>query len=245
MWEQILPGLRIKIFMTVLLGVVYPLAMTGISQVLFPKQANGSLITAGDKVIGSEIIGQSFSKPEYFHPRPSAAGGGYDATASSGSNLGPTSAKLIHGTTKMDDKKNEVVDYDGINLRIVHYCVENDIPYESSTPLDRFKGADGSLDDVKLIKAFNDDKAPLIFTPKAPIAADAVTASSSGLDPHISPANAQAQASRVAKARGISVDQADQIVAKLTEGPDLGLLGEPRVNVLKLNLAMDQQFPRK
>ncbi len=245
MWKEILPGLRIKIFMTVLLGVVYPLAMTGISQLIFPKQANGSLITVGGKVIGSEIIGQNFTKPEYFHPRPSAAGSGYDATASSGSNLGPTSAKLIHGTTKMDDKKNEVVDYDGINLRIVHYCVENEIPYESSMPLERFKGADGSLDDVKLIKAFNDDKAPLIFTPKAPIAADAVTASSSGLDPHISPANAQAQASRVAKARGISVDQANQIVAKFTEGPDLGLLGEPRVNVLKLNLAMDQQFPRK
>jgi K+-transporting ATPase ATPase C chain len=196
-------------------------------------------------VIGSEIIGQSFSKPEYFHPRPSAAGSGYDATASSGSNLGPTSAKFIHGTTKMDDKKNEVVDYDGINLRIVHYCVENDIPYESSVPLERFKGAEGSLDDVKLIKAFNDDKAPLIFTPKALIPADAVTASGSGLDPHISPANAQAQAARVAKARGISADQANQIVAKFTEGPDLGLLGEPRVNVLKLNRAMDQQFPRR
>ena len=245
MWKQILPGLRIKLFMTVVLGVVYPLAMTGISQLIFPKQANGSLITVGGKVIGSEIIGQSFTKPEYFHPRPSAAGSGYDASASSGSNLGPTSAKLIHGTTKMDDKKNEVVDYDGINLRMVHYCVDNDIPYESSMPLERFKGADGNLDDVKLIKAFNDDKAPLIFTPKVPIAADAVTASSSGLDPHISPANAQAQASRVAQARGISVDQANQMVARFTEGPDLGLLGEPRVNVLKLNLALDQQFPRK
>jgi len=245
MWKEILPGIRIKLFMTVLLGVVYPLAMTGISQAIFPKQANGSLITAGGKVIGSEIIGQNFSKPEYFHPRPSAAGSGYDASASSGSNLGPTSAKLIHGATKMDDKKNEVVDYDGISLRMVHYCVDNDIPYESSVPLDRFKGADGNLDDVKLIKAFNDDKTPLIFTPKVPVAADAVTASSSGLDPHISPANAQAQASRVAQARGISVDQANQIVARFTEGPDMGLLGEPRVNVLKLNLAMDQQFPRK
>jgi len=245
MWKEILPGIRIKLFMTVVLGVVYPLAMTGISQLIFPKQANGSLITVDGKVIGSEIIGQNFTKPEYFHPRPSAAGGGYDASASGGSNLGPTSAKLIRGTTKMDDKKNGIVDYDGISLRIVHYCVDNDIPYESSTPLERFNGADGNLDDVKLIKAFNDDKAPLIFTPKTPIPADAVTASSSGLDPHISPANAQAQAARVAKARGIAVDQANQIVARFTEGADLGLLGEPRVNVLKLNLAMDQQFPRK
>jgi K+-transporting ATPase ATPase C chain len=245
MWEQILPGLRIKIFMTIVLGVGYPLAMTGISQVIFPKQSNGSLITAGDKVIGSELIGQSFSKPEYFHPRPSSAGGGYDAGASSGSNLGPTSAKLVHGTTKMDDKKNEVVDFDGINLRILHYCLDNDLPYESSVPLDQFKDAKGDLDDVKLIKAFNDDKTPLMFKPKAPIPADAVTASASGLDPHISPDSARVQAARVAKARGIQVDQANQLVAQFTEGPDLGLLGEPRVNVLKLNLAMDQQFPAK
>jgi K+-transporting ATPase ATPase C chain len=245
MWEQILPGLRIKLFMTVVLGVVYPLAMTGISQVIFPKQANGSLIKAGDKVIGSEIIGQTFSKPEYFHPRPSSAGGGYDATASSGSNLGPTSGKLIHGTTKMDDKKNEVVDFDGVSLRVVHYCLDNDIPFESSVPLDQFKDAKGELDEVKLIKAFSDDKAPLVFTPKAPIPADAVTASGSGLDPHISPDSAHAQVARVAKARGIQADQANQLVAQFTEGPDLGLLGEPRVNVLKLNLALDQQFPAK
>jgi K+-transporting ATPase ATPase C chain len=245
MWNQLLPGLRITLFLTLLFGVAYPLAMTGISQILFPSKANGSLIRSGDKVIGSELIGQNFSKPEYFHPRPSSAGNGYDPTASGGSNLGPTSAKLVHGTTKLDDKKNEVVDFDGISLRLVHYCVENDIPYESSIPLDRFKDASGSLDDVKLIKAFNDEKAPLVFKPKAAIPADAVTGSASGLDPHISPAFAQAQAARVAKARGISVDQANQMVARFTEGPDLGLLGEPRVNVLKLNLAMDQQFPRK
>jgi K+-transporting ATPase ATPase C chain len=223
--------------------------MTGISQVIFPKQANGSLITSrdsvGNKVIGSELIGQSFSKPEYFHPRPSSAGGGYDATASAGSNLGPTSAKLIHGTTKMDDKKNEVVDFDGINLRIVHYSVDNEIPYESSVSLDRFKDSKGDLDDVKLIKAFNDDKAPLVFTPKAPIPADAVTASASGLDPHISPDSAQLQVTRVAKARGVSQDQITQLLGQFTEGPDFGLLGEPRVNVLLLNLALDQRFAVK
>src|SRR5579863_9239967 len=172
MWEQILPGLRINVFATILFGVVYPLAITGVCQVLFPHQANGSLITAGDKVIGSEIIGQSFSKPEYFHPRPSSAGSGYDATASSGSNLGPTSAKLVRGTTKMDDKKSEVVDFDGISLRLVHYAVENDIPYTSSAPLDQFKTASGDLDDVKLIKAFNDDKTPLTFTTNMPVPAD-------------------------------------------------------------------------
>jgi len=231
--------------MTVALGIVYPLAMTGVCQVLFPHQANGSLITEGGNVIGSELIAQNFSKPEYFHPRPSAAGSGYDATSSGGSNLGPTSAKLIHGTTKMDDKKNEVVDFDGINLRIVHYCLDNDIPYESSVPLDRFNATNGDLDDVMLIKAFNDNKAPLVFTPKAPIPADAVTASASGLDPHISPAFAEAQAERVAKSRGRSIDQVNQLIAKFTEPPDLGLLGEQRVNVLKLNLALDRELAHK
>jgi len=245
MWEQILPGLRIKVFMTVLLGVVYPLAMTGVSQVLFPRQSNGSLVKAGDKTIGSELIGQNFSKPEYFHPRPSSAGGGYDATASSGSNLGPTSAKLLRGTTKMDDKKNEVVDFDGISLRVVHYSLENGIPYESSAPLEQFKDAKGDLDDVKLIKAFNDEKAPLLFTPKAPIPADAVTGSSSGLDPHISPANAEIQAARVAKSRNIPAAQARELIARSTDQAALQIFGEPRVNVLKLNLALDHEYPVK
>jgi K+-transporting ATPase ATPase C chain len=193
MWEQILPGLRIKIFMTVVLGVVYPLAMTGISQVIFPKQANGSLIKAGDKVIGSEIIGQGFIKPEYFHSRPSNAGmNGYDGTASAGYNQGPTNQKLI----------------------------------------DRVKAA------VEQFRKDNPDY-------QGPIPADLVTASASGLDPHISPDSARAQVARVANARGIQVDQAKQLVARFIEGPDLGLLGEPRVNVLKLNLALDQQFPAK
>ena len=245
MWDQILPGLRIKLFLTVLLGIAYPLAMTGLSQLLFPHKANGSLITKDGRVIGSEIIGQNFTKPEYFHPRPSSAGNGYDPLSSAGSQLGPTSAKLIRGSIKKDERGNEVVDFDGIGVRLVHYCVENEIPYESSAPLDRFRDRSGNFDDTKLIKAFNDAKAPLVFKPKTAIPADAVTGSASGLDPHISPGNAQAQAVRVAKARGVSLDQVTQLAAQATEQPELGLLGEPRVNVLKLNLALDVQFPKK
>ena len=242
MLKELGPGFRLTLIFTILTGLLYPAVMTGVSELIFPKQANGSLVTVGGKVVGSSLIGQTFAKPEYFHPRPSAAGNGYDATQSGGSNLGPTSAKLLHGTTKMDDKKNEVVDFDGISLRVVHYCVDNDIPYESSVPLDQFKDSHGDLDDVKLIKAFNDDKTPLRFTPKTPIPQDAVTASASGLDPHISPANAETQAGRVAKARGVSADQVKQLIAQLTERADLGFLGEPRVNVLMLNIALDQKF---
>jgi potassium-transporting ATPase KdpC subunit len=190
MWEQILPGLRIKLFMTVVLGIIYPLVMTGLSQAIFPKQANGSLITRNGKVIGSELIGQNFAKPEYFHPRPSAAGSGYDATSSGGSNYGPTNQKLIDRVkASIEQFKKENPDYHG------------------------------------------------------PIPADLVTASASGLDPDISPDSARAQAVRVAKARGMQLDQANRMIDNFTEAPDLGLLGEPRVNVLKLNLALDQQFP--
>lgn len=189
MWQQLLPGLRIKLFMTLLLGVVYPLAMTGISQVLFPHRSNGSLITQGEKVIGSELIGQNFTKPEYFQPRPSAAGNdGYDATASGGSNFGPTNQKLVDRVKASIEKfRKENPDYHG------------------------------------------------------PIPADLVTTSASGLDPHLSPDSAMAQVPRVAKARGVSVEQVNQLVGQLTEGPDLGVLGEPRVNVLRLNIALDQQ----
>src|SRR5258708_25216669 len=139
MLKELGPGLRLTIIFTVLTGLLYPAVMTGVSELIFPRQANGSLVTVGGKIVGSSLIGQSFAKPEYFHPRPSSAGNGYDATASGGSNLGPTSAKLLRGTIKMDDKKNEIVDFDGINLRIVHYCVDNDIPSESSVPLQQFK----------------------------------------------------------------------------------------------------------
>jgi K+-transporting ATPase ATPase C chain len=193
MWQQILPGIRIKLFMTIVLGVLYPLAITGISQVMFPHQANGSLVTVNGKVVGSELIGQNFAKPEYFQPRPSAAGNdGYDPTASSGSNYGPTNQKLVDRVKASIDKfRKDNPDYTG------------------------------------------------------PLPADLVTASASGLDPHLSPDSASAQAARVAKARGVSTDQVSQLIAQQTEGPDLGVLGEPRVNVLKLNLALDEKLPKK
>src|ERR1700704_4765653 len=214
MFKELKPAFMMMLVMTIVTGLIYPAAIPGIAQVVFRDQANGSLIVSNGQGVGSRLIGQSFAKPEYFHPRPSSAGSGYDPTATAGSNLGPTSAKFINGTTKMDDKKNEIVDFDGIKDRIVHYCVDNDIPYDSSRPLDGFKDAQGNLDDVKLIKAFNDDKGPLEFTPKTAIPADAVTASGSGLDPHISPANGQAQAARVAKARGVVREQMQGVLGQ-------------------------------
>jgi potassium-transporting ATPase KdpC subunit len=193
MLSQLWPALRINIFLMILLGVGYPLAVTGISQLVFPHQANGSLITKGDQIVGSELIGQNFTKPEYFQPRPSAAGNdGYDPTASGGYNYGPTNQKLI----------------------------------------DRVKAS---------VAKFHKDNPDY----QGPIPADLLTGSGSGLDPDISPASAQVQEARVAKARGISQDQLNQLVAQYTKSPDLGLLGEPRVNVLKLNLALDQQYPKK
>jgi potassium-transporting ATPase KdpC subunit len=243
MIRELGPGLRLTVALTILTGLLYPAAMTGLSELIFPKQAKGSLVSVNGKVVGSSLIAQGFTKPEYFHPRPSAAGNGYDATASGGTNLGPTSAKLLHGTTKMDDKNTEIVDFDGLDDRIVHYCLDNGIPYDSSSLLDQFKDSQGNLDDVKLIKAFNDDKKPLVFTPKTPIPADAVTASASGLDPHISPTNAELQAARVAKARGVSEEQVKPLIAQYTDRADWGFFGEPRVDVLLLNVALDQRFP--
>jgi potassium-transporting ATPase KdpC subunit len=240
--KELGPGFRLTLAFTILTGLLYPAVMTGVSELVFPRQAQGSLVVVNGKVVGSSLIGQAFTEPQYFHPRPSAAGSGYDATASGGTNLGPTSAKLLHGTIKTDDKGKEVVDFDGIDDRVVHYCVENDIPYESSVPLTAFEDSRGDLDDVKLIKAFNDLKTPLIFTPKLPVPSDAVTASSSGLDPDISPANAEIQAARVAKARGVSPDQVKPLIAQFTDRPDWGFLGEPRVNVLLLNVALDRHF---
>jgi len=192
MWSQLSPGLRINLFLTILLGIVYPLAVTGICQVAFPHQANGSLIPKGDQFVGSDLIGQNFTKPEYFQPRPSAAGDGYDGTASGGSNYGPTNQKLV----------------------------------------DRVKAS------VEKFRKENPDY-------RGPIPADLVTASASGLDPHLSPDSARAQIARVAKTRGVASDRIEQLVAKFVEQPELGVLGEPRVNVLKLNLALDQEIPRR
>jgi K+-transporting ATPase ATPase C chain len=192
MWQQILPGLRIKIFLTIVLGIGYPLLITAICQLVFPYQANGSLIKLNGKIIGSEIIAQGFTKAEYFHPRPSAAGNGYDATASGGSNFGPTNQKLY----------------------------------------DRLKTA------VERFRKDNPDY-------HGPIPADLLTTSESGLDPDLSPASALAQAARVAKARGMTLEEANRLIMQFAKAPDLGFLGEPRVNVLRLNLALDQRFPVK
>jgi potassium-transporting ATPase KdpC subunit len=245
MVKELKKGFLMMAVLTVLTGLLYPALVTVVAQVLFPAQANGSLVTVNGQVVGSRLIGQGFTRPEYFHPRPSSAGAGYDPTASAGSNLGPTSAKLLNGTVKLDDKKNEVVDFDGVKLRLLHYCLENALPYESSIPLDRFRNASGELDDVKLIKAFGDEREPLTVTARVPIPADAVMGSASGLDPDISPRNAELQAARVAQARGTSPEQVQALILEHQSGRGLGVLGEPHVNVLELNLSLDQRFPRK
>lgn len=191
--------------MMVVFGFVFPFVITAIAQVVFPHPANGSLITKDGKVIGSRIIGQSFTKPEYFHPRPSAAGSGYDAANSGGTNLAPTSDKLINGVHKtLPNGKPDPSNFDGINDLAAAYRKENGLPTNARVP------------------------------------ADAVTRSASGLDPDISPANAELQVPRVARARKMTDDQVRRIVADHTRGRTLAFLGEPRVNVLELNIALDQ-----
>jgi len=186
--KDLVTSVLILIVFTIVLGGVYPLAVWGVGQLAFPYQANGSLITnAQGEVLGSELIGQSFTSPGYFHGRPSAAGNGYDAGSSSGSNLGPTSKKLIDRITS----------------------------------------------DAEAIQADN---------PGKPIPADLVTTSASGLDPHISPAAVEFQIPRVAKERKTTEENVRNIVSKFTEGRQFGILGETRVNVLKLNLELDRQF---
>ncbi len=242
MWRELGPGLRFTLAFTVLTGLVYPLAMTGVGELLFPRQANGSLMRVDGAVVGSSLIGQGFTQPQYFQPRPSDAGAGYDATRSGGSNLGPTSARLFLGAVKAVNGKTTVV-FDGIEDRLVHYCLENGLPYTASQPLRRFEDADGRLDDVRLIEAFRDRKHPLVFRAEVPIPADAVTGSASGLDPDISPANAALQLARVARARGVVPAALRPLLARYTQAPTFGLLGEARVNVLEINLALDRRFP--
>ncbi|HSB10956.1 MAG TPA: potassium-transporting ATPase subunit KdpC [Blastocatellia bacterium] len=185
MLKQIYPAIAMTVVLTVLLGIVYPLVVTGLAQVMFPAKAGGSLIEKDGTVIGSSLIGQPFSGPGYFHSRPSAAGSGYDATASAGTNLGPTSQRLM----------------------------------------DSVKTAAESLREEN---------------PAAPIPIDLVTASASGLDPHITPAAAEFQVPRIAKERGMNADELRKLVRGHTEGRQFGLLGEPRVNVLELNLELDE-----
>lgn len=192
MLNQMNAAVRITILLTVLTGIIYPAVVTGVARILFPKQANGSLIEINGKVVGSELIGQKFSRPEYFQGRPSAAGDGYDAASSGASDFGPTNQKLV----------------------------------------DRIRA------DAEKFRKENPD-----FTGSFP--ADLLTSSASGLDPHISPASADAQVARVARARGVSSDEIRKLVEAHVEQRTFGLLGEPRVNVLMLNLALDHTFPMR
>jgi K+-transporting ATPase ATPase C chain len=204
MLKQLRPAIASVLSMTVLFGLVFPLAITAIARLVFPHQADGSLVLRGGKVIGSELIAQAFTKPGYFHPRPSAAGGGYDGTASAGTNLGPTSDKLINGIHKqLPNGQDDPGNFDGIRDLAAAYRQENGLAADALVP------------------------------------ADAVTRSGSGLDPDISPANAALQIARVAKARGLSLEAVQRLVAAQTQPPQFGVLGEPRVNVLRLNLALD------
>jgi len=190
--KTIIIDIKNTIVATLVFGViccgVYPVAIWGLGQLLFPHQANGSLIVSKDgKILGSELLGQNFTSDKYFHPRPSAAGTGYDASNSSGTNLGPTSQKLM----------------DGVKAAITQYRKENNLPDTAIVP------------------------------------ADAVTSSGSGLDPHISPANAKIQVARVAKVRNLDPAKVQELVENHTDKPWLGVVGDPGVNVLKLNLALD------
>lgn len=186
------PAMVLTLLLCVLTGLAYPGIVTSLAQLLFPRQAGGSLVEAGGRVVGSELIGQPFTRPEYFHPRPSAAGAGYDAAASAGTNKGPTDLKLAD--TLIAGNVTRVVEEDGAQ--------------------------------------------------RGKIPSDMVTASASGLDPHISPANAELQIARVARARGVRPIEVATLLRRHTEGRQFGIFGEPRVNVLLLNLALDRELKR-
>jgi potassium-transporting ATPase KdpC subunit len=187
--KHIYPAIAMTVVLTVLTGIIYPYAIAGLAYVLFKDKAQGSLIVRDGKVVGSRLIGQPFTGPGYFHSRPSAAGSGYDGTASAGTNLGPTSKKLMEQMVKPAAEQRRA---------------EN---------------------------------------PNSPVPIDLVTASASGLDPHITPAAAEFQVPRVSGERKISEEEVRQLVRKHTDGRQLGILGEARVNVLELNLELDQLRP--
>jgi K+-transporting ATPase ATPase C chain len=256
MLHHLWASLAATVILLVICCGIYPLIVWGLAQAIFPNQANGSLVkkdgtytTKDSEAVGSSLLGQNFSAAQYFHPRPSSAGAGYDAANSSGSNLGPLSDKLLNGLVNTDDKSVKSLGYDGVRLRTLHYAIDNGITFKTTQPLDGFKDKDGNLDDIKLVEAFPHagdpaDKKPLELTDfSTPIPADAVTASGSGLDPHISVVNASLQKARVAKARGISEADLQKLIDHHTDGPDLGILGDAGVNVLMLNLALDQKYP--
>ena len=188
--RQIRPAILLTVTLMVITGLAYPGIVTGLAQLMFPRQANGSLASKDGRVVGSSLIGQKFAEPWYFHPRPSAAGDGYDATASGGTNKGPTDRRLA----------------DTLITSAVAAAIK-----------------DGAV--------------------KGKIPADMVTASASGLDPHISPANAQLQVARVAASRGASAGAIRALIERHTESRQFGIFGDPRVNVLQLNLALDREFP--
>lgn len=246
---QIRTSFVATVVMAVICCGVYPAVVWGLAQGIFAHKANGSLVRKDGtptnldaEAVGSALLGQSFTDAKYFHPRPSAAGAGYDATASSGTNLGPLSAKLLNGVVAPATQPAQppTVGYDGVKLRTLLYAQENNIEVvESSRPLKSFQDAKENYDQVKLIDAFNDAERPLTFRTAKPIPPDAVTSSASGLDPHISVENAAIQAKRVADARKISVDRVTTLIAQNTDKPDLGVFGDPGVNVLKLNIALD------
>ena len=187
MRRQLVPALLIFLVLTVVTGVLYPLAVTGIAQVAFSSRADGSLIERDGEVVGSQLLGQNFTGESYFHPRPSAAGDGYDGASSSASNLGPTNEDLLSA----------------VEERVAAYRVLNGLAPDAEVPV------------------------------------DAVTSSGSGLDPHVSPENARLQSARIARVRGVPLSEVLALVDDHTDGRSLGFLGEPGVNVLELNLALD------